>query len=148
MNEEKQRHLGSLFGSFLLIAAGIVLLLNNFEVLPWSIWDTIVIFWPVIFIMIGLDAIFSNTAFGGLLASIIGLFFIILILIISVSQVNPKAKLYFEKRLPFMKDLEAIVNKKNRLNPTYEFKNLYREFDLNEEVLNQGFDSQEESVRI
>ncbi|HEX6290078.1 MAG TPA: DUF5668 domain-containing protein [Herpetosiphonaceae bacterium] len=48
------RH-GGLVGPALLVAVGVVFLLNNMGILAWSVWDMLWRFWPVVLIAIGLD---------------------------------------------------------------------------------------------
>ncbi|MBC7261840.1 MAG: hypothetical protein H5T63_07475, partial [Chloroflexi bacterium] len=54
-NTEEKRNRPSIIGPLLLIAAGVLLLLNQMGKLPWGIWGTIWRFWPVILILIGLE---------------------------------------------------------------------------------------------
>ncbi len=54
-NTEEKRNRPSIVGPLLLIAAGVLLLLNQMGKLPWSIWGTLWRFWPVILILIGLE---------------------------------------------------------------------------------------------
>ncbi len=61
----------SLFGPLLLIALGIVFLLSNLGVLRGDIWETIVLLWPVILIVIGLDSIYKREGFVGAIFLII-----------------------------------------------------------------------------
>jgi len=68
MNEHKApiRHRkGSLFGPILLIAVGIVFLLNNTGTLQGNIWDTLLSYWPVILIVIGLDNLYRQEGLVG-----------------------------------------------------------------------------------
>lgn len=53
----KNRHIG--FGIFLL-SIGVVLLLVNIGVISWSIFGTLLEFWPVILIVIGVNIIFRQ----------------------------------------------------------------------------------------
>jgi hypothetical protein len=59
-----RRHGGSIVGPVILIGAGIVFLLNNMDVLPWSIWNQVWRLWPIVLIAIGLDLVIGrrNTA--------------------------------------------------------------------------------------
>src|SRR6188472_3261560 len=47
-------------GPVILIAAGIVLLLNNLDILPWAIWGDLWRLWPLALIVIGLDLILGK----------------------------------------------------------------------------------------
>jgi hypothetical protein len=53
----ERHHRPSLVGPLILIAAGILLLLNQTGRLPWSIWGTLWRFWPVILILVGLEVL-------------------------------------------------------------------------------------------
>ena len=57
------RPLASLFVPLLLIAAGVVLLLNTLNVLPWESWSEIGRFWPVLVIAFGLSILWKNVRY-------------------------------------------------------------------------------------
>ncbi len=65
----RQTHHAPLWGIFLLFL-GILLLLQNFGVLPWGLWGTLWRFWPVLLIIIGLDILAGryNPWLAGILA--------------------------------------------------------------------------------
>lgn len=67
MNEDRdyRRVRGSLFFPLLLIALGIVFLLDNLRVLPGSFWDTLITLWPVLLIAMGLDGLFRRQGLVG-----------------------------------------------------------------------------------
>lgn len=44
----------------ILVALGVVLLLNNLGVLPWGVWRTLWRFWPVILVLIGLNILWGG----------------------------------------------------------------------------------------
>ena len=60
-----QQHHGGLVWPIILIAAGIILLLNNLGMLSWDIWGTLWRLWPVLLIAIGLDIIIGRRSFWG-----------------------------------------------------------------------------------
>jgi len=64
-NFPRRRHRGSLFGPLLLIALGIVFLLNNVNVLQGDVWNTILRLWPLILIVIGLDSLYQRQGLVG-----------------------------------------------------------------------------------
>ncbi len=69
--KEKHRR-GSLVGPMILIALGVVFLLNNLGILPWSIWEVILRLWPILLIGIGLDLLLGRrSVLGSLLALIL-----------------------------------------------------------------------------
>ena len=58
-----------MFHAVFLITLGFLLLSNNFGLLPWSIWNNLIPYWPVLFIFAGIDTIFGKSVAGRLLAS-------------------------------------------------------------------------------
>ena len=46
-----------------LIAAGVVLLLNTLGILPWDSWSEIGRFWPVLLVVFGLSILLRNLRF-------------------------------------------------------------------------------------
>jgi len=55
---QRERHV-PVFGIFLLFL-GVVFLLQNFNVLPWALWETLWRFWPVLIIIIGLSILLKR----------------------------------------------------------------------------------------
>jgi LiaI-LiaF-like transmembrane region len=73
---ETQQHYHRQRGGFvwplILIALGVVFLLNNLGILSWSVWDSIWRLWPVILIAIGLDILVGRrSAIGSLIALVL-----------------------------------------------------------------------------
>jgi hypothetical protein len=62
MTEEKRRHsnTGTFIWGIVLVFAGVVLLLQTFNVLPWSLWGTLWRFWPAIIIIIGIGILLRH----------------------------------------------------------------------------------------
>jgi LiaI-LiaF-like transmembrane region/N-terminal domain of toast_rack, DUF2154 len=56
----RRPHRSPVLGPLLLIGAGVVFLLNNVGVLPWSVWETLGRLWPLILIAIGLDLVLGR----------------------------------------------------------------------------------------
>lgn len=69
-HQRRERHGG--LGAVLLITVGIILLLNNLEVLPWSIWENLWKFWPVLLILAGVDSIFGKSWIADIIVTLIG----------------------------------------------------------------------------
>ncbi len=63
--ERRRLRRGSLFFPILIIAVGVIFLLNNIGVISGNIWDNIFQFWPVILIAIGLDSIYRGEGAAG-----------------------------------------------------------------------------------
>jgi hypothetical protein len=83
--EHRRRH-PRIIGPLILIAAGIVLLLNQAGRLPWGIWGTLWRFWPLIFVLIGLEVLIGlarSTALyiGGLVIAVVVIIGVVLLAI-------------------------------------------------------------------
>jgi hypothetical protein len=61
----RQRRRGGLVGPTILIALGIVFLLNNLGYLSWGIWDSLLRLWPVVLIAVGLDLLVGRRSMLG-----------------------------------------------------------------------------------
>ena len=67
--EHTRRHSVPIVGPVLLIGAGALFLLNNLDILPWSVWGALWRLWPLVLIAIGLDMLLGrrNQLLSGLL---------------------------------------------------------------------------------
>jgi hypothetical protein len=69
---EKPRYKGlSVFGPFLLIGLGIILLLEQLGTIQWSVWDIAFRFWPLLVIAVGVDILVARRSFVGAVAGLI-----------------------------------------------------------------------------
>jgi hypothetical protein len=64
MTERSPRRSG-LVGPAILVALGVVLLMNNLGYLGWGVWETLVRLWPVLLIAIGLDLMIGRRSILG-----------------------------------------------------------------------------------
>ncbi len=55
-------------GPLILLGAGVLLLLNNFQIVPWSIWRDLWPFWPLLLVLLGLEAFVTGRVAWGTLA--------------------------------------------------------------------------------
>jgi len=55
----------------ILLSAGILLLLNNLDVLPWSIWQGLWPFWPLLLVLLGIEAFMTGRVAWGTLVMVI-----------------------------------------------------------------------------
>ena len=74
---------GRIFTGLLIVALGVVLLLNTYGILTWSVWYQVGKFWPVLLIICGILIFFDK--------SLLPMGIIILILGIGFSSVVPIA---------------------------------------------------------
>jgi len=63
--EERRQYRGGLVWPVILIAAGVVFLLNNLGLLSWGVWDTLFRLWPVLLIAIGLEILIGRRSIWG-----------------------------------------------------------------------------------
>ncbi len=56
-----------LVGPAILLGAGVLLLLNNLQIVPWSVWREIWPYWPVLLILLGLEAVVTGRVAWGTL---------------------------------------------------------------------------------
>lgn len=82
------RRRGSLFFPLLLIFIGGALLMNNLGMINGSIWETIAMFWPVLFVVWGLDALWRNEGLTGAVL-MLGLGITFLLSNLGYLQINP-----------------------------------------------------------
>ncbi len=75
MDEYRSRP--SLIWPIMLIGAGTLFLLNNLGIVDWSIWSTLVRFWPLILVAAGLDIMLGRR--GGIWPALLVLVFVALI---------------------------------------------------------------------
>ncbi len=60
-----------LVGPLILLGAGILLLLNNLQLVPWSVWRDIWPYWPVLLVLLGLEAIVTGRVAWGTLVLLV-----------------------------------------------------------------------------
>ncbi len=70
------RRRSGLVGPLILIAVGVILLLNNLGVISWEIWDLLWRLWPLILIGIGLEILLGRRASWGALLAVVLVFLI------------------------------------------------------------------------
>jgi hypothetical protein len=68
---DRPYHRGGLVGPILLIAAGLIFLLNNLGILSYSIWILLLQIWPVLLIAIGIDLLVGRRSVWGALLSFV-----------------------------------------------------------------------------
>jgi hypothetical protein len=60
-----------LVGPLILLGAGVLLLLNNLQLVPWSIWREIWPYWPVLLVLLGVEAIVTGRVAWGTLVLLV-----------------------------------------------------------------------------
>ncbi|MFN2224851.1 MAG: LiaI-LiaF-like domain-containing protein, partial [Anaerolineae bacterium] len=64
MNERRPKRI-DILGPVLLIAIGIILLLNTMGILEWSVWWRLIRLWPVLLIAAGLELLLGRRSVWG-----------------------------------------------------------------------------------
>lgn len=77
--------------SLLLIGLGLVLLLNNFGLLAWSVGEIVWRFWPIFLILFGLELILGDSSWGKVALIVVGLIILGLVFSLSISPAKPKS---------------------------------------------------------
>ncbi len=62
MGEERKMNRRGFFKGSIIILLGLILLANNFQILPWGVWYELVRLWPVILIAVGTHLIFRKSS--------------------------------------------------------------------------------------
>jgi hypothetical protein len=88
------------FGAIFLIAIGTIFLLNNFELLPWTIWVNIWRLWPVILIFIGLRIIAGRNMLTNFIITILVLIFFALVILIPLARYNLSVDRWLKENIP------------------------------------------------
>mgnify|MGYP001041380788 CR=1 FL=1 len=68
---EREVRRGGLVGPLILIGLGVIFLLNNLELLDWSIWRTLLRLWPLLLIAIGIDILIGRRSIWGTLFALV-----------------------------------------------------------------------------
>jgi hypothetical protein len=121
---DKNDHSGDIFSALLLIALGTILLFNNLNILPWSIWEIILRFWPILLIIGGIQAIFGRSPLIRFVISLLGAAIVGIILAVSVASVNQDFDQWLKNKLPEIIKISNKINSINFNNNEYHTENI------------------------
>lgn len=79
---------GGIMWGLVFIFAGIMLLLNTTQVVPWAVWNYIWPFWPLFLILIGVRIILGKSLQAEIIASIIAFLLLAFVAIYALIQIN------------------------------------------------------------
>jgi hypothetical protein len=74
----------SIFWPLFLVIVGFIFLLNNFNIIPWSIWKQLSPFWPVLLIFSGLEILLGKSKSTSFFITVLGLVVFGLILFLTI----------------------------------------------------------------
>jgi len=106
---EERKETKNIFSALFLIIAGIILLLNNFGVLSWTVWLVLFRFWPLLLIIWGIEIAFSRDSFLYLLSFLV----VILVFLYSVALVNQPFDNWLKRQVPFWEKIEEVLPGQN-----------------------------------
>jgi hypothetical protein len=72
-----RHHEGGVIFPLLILFAGVTLLGNNFGLIPWGIWQSLIQFWPVLLILGGISILLGDNSGSRLVMSVIGIVVIV-----------------------------------------------------------------------
>jgi hypothetical protein len=98
--EQERKRSGDFFGAAIIILIGLVLLLNNFGVLPWSVWTQLWRFWPVLLIVAGIQMLGGNSSLVESLVSIVGIVILIIVILLAIASVDRKFDNWMKSQFP------------------------------------------------
>jgi multisubunit Na+/H+ antiporter MnhB subunit len=105
-------------GAIILISLGIIFLLHNFSLLPPNFWNTIWLFWPVIFILLGLQQMSGNSIIGEWLVAIVSILIVYTIFALTLNLPLPKEMKHIRLNLPLEQRLKPSQRSQD-LTPFY-----------------------------
>ena len=83
----RRRRATSFVFPLILVVVGVVLLLNNLGVLPWSVWVALGQLWPVLLILFGVDLLLGRRS--SWLGAIVALIMLLAVLGVAISMSRP-----------------------------------------------------------
>lgn len=78
---------GVIFG-FLLLFAGIMLILNNFGVVSWIFWYAIAPLWPLLLVLLGLRIIFGHSRASRVITALFAILFGVVVIAYGLIRIN------------------------------------------------------------
>lgn len=105
---------GGVVGPVILIGLGGVLLLNNLGLLTWSVWEVVLVCWPIVFVAAGLDILIGHrSALGSLLSLVVTLMllaWVIWLFGVEADVAGTAAKAEISQPLGEASQAEIIIN--------------------------------------
>lgn len=75
-------------GGILLVVIGLILLLNNFGIISWSVWDILWKLWPLFLILWGVEALLGEDLAGRIILVLLSLALAIFLILQILSLYN------------------------------------------------------------
>ncbi len=108
MPDKDRSRRGGIVGPVILIALGVVFLLNNLGVLDWSVWELLLRLWPILLIATGLDLILGwRSVWGSLVAVLLTAAVLVVALWLSQSGIPGEAAGRTEEIVQPLEDVKS-----------------------------------------
>jgi len=75
---------------FLFVFAGVILLLNSLGIVPWTIWSSLLKFWPILVILVGFKLLLGNSLLAQTIINIINFFVFASLLLFLLLEFAPQ----------------------------------------------------------
>src|SRR3972149_10241470 len=93
--KEKERHGSGAVWALFLIFIGVVFLLNNLGVLPWTVWGVLWRFWPLLLVLWGVQLILGGSWVSGVAIAIISFVLFLGVMLLVLTSAVPTMHDYF-----------------------------------------------------
>jgi hypothetical protein len=111
--KSRHRHHDGPVGGAIILAGGVILLLNTLGVIPWAFWSQIAQFWPILLILVGVQIVLGSSFAARLLILILTLGAIGFVVVFALYKLNSPLLRYAPTTL-----IEAAQQFNSRVNPT------------------------------
>jgi hypothetical protein len=85
---KREKHRGGEIIGLIFLSAGVVLLLNYADLLSWDFWEEILVTWPIILILVGIQIILGSNWFSRIITFFLALAAFLLIISYGIIQVE------------------------------------------------------------
>lgn len=97
---------GDIIAGLIIITVGIILLGNNLGLISWQFWETIIRFWPLLFILMGVQVILGNSLLARLTVFMITLALLFVVVVFGLQAINwpylPTLPLFLTQIIEFL----------------------------------------------
>lgn len=89
----------SLIWPFLLMMVGVLLLLNNMGVIPWSVWADLIALWPLLLVFAGLEIMSESSGIAKFAVRVLEIFVLGYVVLYVVSSYHMGLNSFLKKWL-------------------------------------------------
>ena len=108
--EDSLKSSGDMIWGMLLLFAGVMLLLNFLEIIPWDFWSHVWRFWPVLIVLSGISILLGNSWLSRFLVIIVSTIIFSLIILVGLKAIGyPFAEILPSELYLLLESWEAII---------------------------------------